>query len=292
MKIQRIYVTGYRGDVRFTRCCVASIRCWYPDIPIILVKDLNAGDYDTSDIQRRWGVEIYQSSRRRFGVAGKIELLLAPPGERFLAIDSDIVLLGPVLEVLDAFDEDFLVNGWEGSEDLAGYFYDIERLKILRPDFLSDQRAFNAGQFVASSGLLRREDFAGLLEFTEPPRLLRPDIFKNLDQGPLNYVVLSKYQQRELTVRWHNYMWWAGGPGLAVDMARLRGQGTDPAEGYPMLLHWAGFRPQPWRRLPHAAVLAHFERLYYAGIPHGRSRRLLRHVGRAVRSRLSRLFKG
>ena len=39
MKIERIYITGCRTDLHLTRCCVASIRRWYPSIPISLVKD-------------------------------------------------------------------------------------------------------------------------------------------------------------------------------------------------------------------------------------------------------------
>ncbi|HXQ20949.1 MAG TPA: hypothetical protein VN812_04700 [Candidatus Acidoferrales bacterium] len=272
MRIQHVYISSWRGDVRFTRCAVASIRYWYPDIPISLIKDTGGGgDYDTGAIESHWRVGIYPSPRTRFGFAGKLEPLFGPAAERVLVVDSDVVFLGPVLHVLSAFSEDFVVNGWNGREDLSGYFYDVERLRELAPGFRGDERAFNVGQLVATSGVLQRDDFNGVVEFSEPPRLFRPDIFRNVDQGPLNYVVLGKHARRELTVRWHNYMWWAGDPGLEIDMRRLQG---DADGGYPMLLHWAGFTTRQWRRLPHVGVLDWYERLFYSRIPHGGRRRL------------------
>ena len=57
-KISRIFIASYKGDVRLTRICVASIRHWYPEIPITLIKDYSWGRFPTGDICRRWKVDV------------------------------------------------------------------------------------------------------------------------------------------------------------------------------------------------------------------------------------------
>lgn len=267
MKIDCVYVTGYRRDVRLTRCCVASIRRWYPHIPIVLIKDLGAGDYDTRDLEQHWNVRVFGSAGDHFGSAGKLQLLMRSGRERFLAIDSDIVFLGPVLDELERYDEDLVVNGWDGEENVAAYHYDLDRLLKLDPGFPPDARAFNAGQFVARSGLLDCRDFANILDFARPPRLLRPDIFRNTDQGPLNYVILARHARGEISVRWQNFMWWAGRPGLPV------GRSSQEADAPGMLLHWAGIRHSRLGDMPYAAILEEYESAFYQKIPYGSLRR-------------------
>ena len=39
MTIDAVYIACYKYDLRFTRILVASIRHWYPEIPIYLIKD-------------------------------------------------------------------------------------------------------------------------------------------------------------------------------------------------------------------------------------------------------------
>ena len=92
--ITRIYVAGYRYDAEFTRCCVASIREWHRNIPIFLIKDRFYGDYYTKDIERYWNVQIYDVSEKVFGWGfSKLEPLFEKTLERFLVLDSDIIVI-------------------------------------------------------------------------------------------------------------------------------------------------------------------------------------------------------
>jgi hypothetical protein len=52
MGIEQVYIAGCRGDLRLTRCCVASVRRWYPDIPISLIVDESQGPYSTTRLER------------------------------------------------------------------------------------------------------------------------------------------------------------------------------------------------------------------------------------------------
>ena len=52
MKVSRVYVSGYAKDLHLVRICIASIRYWYPDITIYLLKDTSQGDFDTEELER------------------------------------------------------------------------------------------------------------------------------------------------------------------------------------------------------------------------------------------------
>ncbi len=287
MRIERVYVAGFRGDIRYTRCCVASIRRWYPDIPISLLKNESSGAYDTTEIERYWDVDCVQSERRRFdGGMAKLEPLFRPERKRYFIMDSDTVMLGRVLEAIDLFDADFVVNISPVPEQVERHMFDLGRLHELAPEFDYRDQAFNSGQYIGTSGLIARSDFAPLLTDGEPQRLRHPGIFHCSDQGVLNYVVLKKVQEGQITLASWNMMWWAGEPTLQIDPSRL-----DDGDAYPYVLHWAG-RKQPWfRHMAHQAVLDHYERFYYARIPNGRWRRRRALLGDYLQGRVSDLLQ-
>ncbi|MEP7274282.1 MAG: hypothetical protein ABI882_22500, partial [Acidobacteriota bacterium] len=101
MRIDRIVIAGYKFDLRFTQCCVASIRHWYPQIPVSLIKDESHGAYDTEDLEAYWDVDTLPLERRIFSWGTpKLEALFLASGERCLILDSDIVFIGRVLDSL------------------------------------------------------------------------------------------------------------------------------------------------------------------------------------------------
>jgi hypothetical protein len=230
-------VSGYRKDFRFTRCCVASIRHFYPGIPIVLIKDRIDGDYDTTLLQRVYGVEIFQTPVRRFGWGmSKLEPLFLPFRERCLILDSDTVFLGPVLDRLDAAAADFVVEWCDHTpEDLTTNYFDPTRLSLEFPDFIFPGYVFNSGQFVATTGIVKRSDFESLVDFSEPRRSLRQDIFPCGDQGFLNFVLFRKQQRGALTIARERFMMWPP----AVEAGSIAIPQLE-REGYPFLLHWAG----------------------------------------------------
>ncbi|MCO6450791.1 MAG: hypothetical protein J5I90_08380 [Caldilineales bacterium] len=284
MKIERIYVASHRGDLRYTRCCIASVRRWYPDIPISLVKNEINGVYDTSEIERYWDVDCFQMPRRRFsGGLAKLEPLVQDRVERCFILDSDTVFLGRVLDRLESIESDFVINESDTPENVAAFFFDLDRLKSLDPEFAYRGNAFNSGQYVTSTGLINRQDFSPWLSDGEPQELLYPDVFFASDQGLLNYVVLKKWQNGQLALAGRSFMWWAGDPHLVIKPELMTG------EGVPIVLHWAGSKTHLFRHMPQPHVLDFYERLYYSRIPAGRVRRLQSLVGNAVGLEFHRL---
>ncbi len=272
MKIERIYIACCRRDIRWTQCCVASIRCWYPDMPISLIKDDSGGAFDTSDLERFWQVDVMHAGTRYFSWGlGKIEPMVLPQRQRCLILDSDIVFLGRVLDPLEDCDEDFVINGFDGKEDVERYFFSTEGLHKLDPSFdltLADF-IFNTGQMAVTSGVLGRSDFSPFLNGDVPQQLRRPDVFFNADQGIVNYLVLKGVQEGRISLRRVNFMWWANDQPEGV----VRIQDLGPDSPYKHLLHWAGPKSAVFSAMKHADVLRHFEAAYYARLPQGRWRR-------------------
>src|SRR5687767_4543447 len=131
MKISKIYIATHKYDMRFTRICVASIRYWYPEIPIYLIKDYLNGDFNTDEIEDVWNVGVYETSRKTFGWGfSKLEPLFSKATERFLVLDSDIVFTGRVLDYLNEFDSDFVVQFESQPEaEIERLYFSIQQLK-------------------------------------------------------------------------------------------------------------------------------------------------------------------
>ncbi len=278
MPIDRIYIAGHRGDLRWTQCCVASIRRWYPQIPISLVKDLICGDYDTRELETYWDVDVWVSARRVHGWGmSKLEPLMAAAGERIFIIDSDIVFLGPLLDLLQGFDTDFVVDGQaERSETVRLHYFDADRLRDFDPDFTFTGMVFGGGHIVATGGLLQRSDFEPLIDFAEPPRLQRPDVFARGEQGVLNYVVQKRVQLGRLTLASTQFAHWAG----YLKPRLIRPRQLHAASPHRALMHYAGPKYTLFSANRNGHLLRHFEAAYYARLPQGRRRRLRERVRR------------
>ena len=248
MNISKIYVSTCRRDWHLARLCLASIRYWYPRFPVCLIKDLGPGVFNTSDAEKKYGVEVWDSSVSSFGYGfGKLEPML----------DADVLVLGRVIEFLDQSGADFVVHpeadGREHTETLA---YKLGPLAVLDPGYQPPDRIFNSGNYVATGGLLRREDFAGLIRWDEPRSLVHPDIFMCGDQGVLNYVLFKAWQQKRLSLDFLYYYVWGGHGAPAVRVDDLRARTSKP-----QIIHWAGPKADDIRQMPRADLLEFYHAL-------------------------------
>jgi lipopolysaccharide biosynthesis glycosyltransferase len=269
-------------DLRFTRCCVASIRRWYPKIPISLIKDESSGPYSTEELERYWNVDCFKTPRKLLGFGlGKLEPLFLPTKERCLILDSDITFLGSVLTVLEKFDEDFIVADTPNPpEQMSKHYFNLSKLRILDPDFIFPNFTFNSGQMVVTTGIVRREDFEPFVRFDEPPVHLYPNIFELGEQGVLNYVLMKKFQLGQITLRRAPFMWWAGW----LDENRVKTKQLKKHSPYPVLVHWAGYKRHiPFDIIRNAHILRHFESVYYSRIPNTSSERKAGPSGRIAK---------
>lgn len=266
-RIERIYVAAHRGDLRLTRICIASIRRWYPDLPVFLLKDQVNGGFSTRELEEKWNVRCWTTTESVFGWGFiKLEPLFSTERCRYLVLDSDIVLLGRVIDELEKSDAEFVVQQeTQPVSDIPSLYFDEHRLRQqVDPAFDGMPFTFNSGQYVATSGVLTREDFAAVVEWTCPRRVLHPDMFNPGDQGILNYVVLSKLAAGAITVDRVPFMRWGLEETREFDISAL-----DANASYPYLIHWAGLKKLRLRHMMRADILAYFERSYYSRIRAG-----------------------
>lgn len=277
MKIEGVVISCYTSDVQLARLCVASIRCWYPHIPIWLLKDRHYGDFNTREIERYWNVRVYPGRQRNLGWGfGKLEVMTELPARRLLLLDSDIVFAGRVLDRLESFDEHLIVD--KEDFDAAGVeeqFFPLDRLRQLDSKFEFPGYGFNSGQIVATTGHITKQDFDGLLDW-QTRTVLQPEVFKKGEQGLVNYIVLRKEQQGKLTIRREPFMIW---PGKAALAEHIQVKDFTPEGRHQQLIHWAGLRwGKALEEMPRSEILVHFERLYYRRVPFGAWLRLWRHA--------------
>ena len=283
MKIDGVIVSCYRFDLEFTRICVASIRFWYPDIPIWLLKDQQYGNFNTREIERYWNVQVYPAQEKLGWGFGKLVVMTELPPRRFLFLDSDTAFAGRVLDHLEKFDENLIVENkdYAAIGEVEDQFFSLHEIHQLDPAFAFPGFGFNTGQFVATTGLVTKKDFDGLVDW-QTRTVKHPEAFKKGEQGLLNYVALRKLQRGQLTLRREPLMVWPG----EMDRAKHIQLADFTSEGrHHQVIHWAGLR---WGKAPEemlrSDILLHFQKIYYERVPLG----TLLHTLRRARFRVQR----
>jgi hypothetical protein len=273
------------------RICVASIRYFYPQVPIKLL----AGDILerglAKELQKYWKVGVVDLPVGDYGSGFiKLEPLFGPVGQRFMVLDVDTVFAGKVLEHRAYSDAPFIVDD-ESLPDanLKRLYYDWDNLRELDPKVQPARKAFNTGQWFGVAGIIKREDFDRWVEWTLPRRLRYPDRFMTGDQGVQNYVMLQKEALEGLCIERRAVMHWPGHSMAGIDAPSVA-NGVAP----PVVVHWAGMKMMFLRNMAGSDLLEFFEAFYYSKLPGGQLRRLLalsRHVWLNLSFEVSRRVK-
>ena len=278
-------VSCCRNDLHLARICVASVRYWYPEIPLLLLKDELRGSFDTTEIERAWRVGIFPTERTRHGWGfGKLETLFAPAGDRLLVLDADTAMLGPILERLGRHGSDLVVAPDFVADLSSRYarvvYFDRDRLRPLGLEAPHCGFFFNSGHLVVRTGHFRREDFSPLLEWSTPPRLRYPALSDGGDQGILNLVAMQKAAVGAITLAPVDFACGSEHPalrGVSLPAIKSREQG-----GYPVVVHWAGPKPARLSGMPRPELLRFFEAVYYSRVPRGAAVRTARALRRLI----------
>lgn len=282
LKLNKVVVACFRHDLFLVRSCVASVRYWYPDAEIYLLKDHIRGDFSTDEVEKYWGAKIFPTLRRDFGWPwSKLALVLHDRREKYLFLDSDTVLTGRVLDRLNEYDADFVVTGIRASRtshDINVHYIDMEKVQQFDPSYDFPGFGFNGGQIVVTSGLLQEADFAQVISFEPAITNKHPHIFKHGDQGVLNYVFAKAHQAGRIKLAYADFWIWPDLP----EAARLSLHSIARKQGLPYILHWAGIKPTDFRKYPRYDILRFYNDLYYSRVPLGSLKRFWRlccHVG-------------
>ncbi len=276
MKISKIAIACFKKDLYLLRPCIASIRYWYPNVEIYLIKDYIHGTFSTKEIEQAFDVKIFPAQRKFFGWPwSKLAVILHEQKEKYLFLDSDVVFLGKVLDSLNEYTDDFIVTGMEADDKFNAtfnaHYIDMKRMESFDPHYRFPGYGFNGGQIVMTSGLLKEEDCKSVIGFEPVITNKHPDIFKHGDQGALNYIFAKANQQGKIKTRYADFWIWPGLP--AANEISL--ESIKQGKGIPYVLHWAGIKPTDFRKYPRYDVLRFYEDLYYKKVPLGRLKQAL-----------------
>jgi hypothetical protein len=264
--IDCVYIAASAHDARYTRICVASVRYFYPDVPVRLLVGGRLQRGLADELRRYWNVGTADLPCGDYGWGFvKLEPLFGPSGERFLVLDSDTVLTGQVLDMWDEFPAPFLVDDEQQSEaDTKRLYYDWEKVREIDPNARPPRFVVNSGQWFGTAGVLARQDFEPWVEWTMPRRLRHAEHFMPGDQGILNYVLNQKATIDGLRIERRKIMCWPG-----HSMEGLDAESVSKRASAPRVVHWAGVKKARQRDMIGADLLACFERIYYQRLPSG-----------------------
>lgn len=291
-----IIVTVTPRDLRWARICLASVRRFHPDIPVRVLPGAPLPRSFLKEVSQHFDVGVFPVAPGEYGWGFvKLEpLFQAEPGHRFLILDADTILLGPVAHLFHEANVQFLVDDETQPEaEIRRLYYDWEKVRLVDPQAHPPRFVFNSGQWFGTSGVLTRDDFATWIDWTIPRKLRHPQIFMPGDQGILNYALNQRHQLAGLAVERRKIMRWPGHGLDDIDADELE---KSPC---PLIIHWAGFKAARLETLPRADLLLHNERFYYERIPGGERLRLARaqatalaYHTRILRTKIAQRFAG
>lgn len=269
-KIDGIIIGTYKGDFWLTKICVASIRYWYPEIPIYIYKDLARGDFKTAQLQQYWNVKIIELEQKTFGSPlSKLFVNFLSPSQKYLVIDSDIIFLGKVLEKLEEYDHDFIVDKCTIPDNTTTWFkntyYSAKRIKQIDPDFVYPGYVFNGGQVVVTTGVIKKEEILPFINVKEKITTKDTETYSNFDQGIYNYLLPKLENKGRITLGATSFMIW----GEKTYVSAVKMHDVLNKKSNPYLVHWAGTMKPILRKVDGGELLQYFEQQYYSKIPFG-----------------------
>lgn len=255
------YITA---NDRFTDYAIAlleSIRATDPDTPVMLIPYDDHYGQVAKVLGDRFGVLVYEDlafidrlSRQLQTIFGD-QFFARPnqfrkqacwfgPFERFLYIDTDIVVFEKIANFMDALDEaDFICCDYQHAGGIKNVFSPA----VLDLNVFSEEELkgiFNGGLWGSKKGLMTESDlYAAFGECAAHPEYFDFSQ-KTSDQPIMNYAILKKFPNRRNLVQGpeKGAGSWAGSGHFEWRGDRL----FDPRANKPVpYLHWAGIKIQP-----------------------------------------------
>lgn len=270
---QGIYIVANDRVLDQAIALLNSIRYYDPVVPVILIPYDNSYQKVAKHLQK-YGVTVYKNldlveelsfaiqrifGKRFFARPNQFRKQACWFGEfdRFLYLDTDIVVFDRITQTLDHLDEyDFVCADYQHRSGLTNVFSQrIVEDKIFSFDIL--QQVFNCGFWGSKKGLISQAD---LLE-TFVECAAHPEYFdfsqKASDQPIINYLILKRIVRRiNLVQRSLQPGNWAGSSHFIEQDAILFDRRSQQPLQY---LHWAGIRIEPG--CPYWQIWQHYRNL-------------------------------
>ena len=264
-----IVIFANRKDFFLTKLCISSIRFYYPDIEIFLIKDKLNGDFNTSLLRRKFKVKLLKLGKKYFGwSAAKIHFILDRniPVKRYLCLDSDIIFIGHVIEELEKTEGEFVFNPQFLEPPFTNYVKEIflnpEEVKTYFPDYEYPGYFFNGGQTIVTPGIINEKHLSDCFNSKKYPYYKNRNIFKVVDQSILNAVIPVLRKRENIKVSTVEFM--------KLSCEFFKNEENDDIiklhnMKLPYIVHYAGdVRTPNLDKMKGSKVLKEFKKMYYS----------------------------
>ena len=277
-----IVVCCNKSDFFLARICIASIRYYYPDVAIELVKDPGRGNFDTTELEKYFKVMQIDLGVKQLGwsAAKFLYLYKFPKGKKLLMLDADIVFIGPFIEkLLPLFERnDYLVSIEREINPYADWvkaiYFDTKKIEQTYPDYTFPGYFFNAGQMFVTTGAIESNILNDYFDPHNYPYWKHQELFPLVDQSVYNYLLPTLSKQSKIKLGTADFMLWSKSSNVAnlnLDQI-INKQLTEDG-----LIHWAGdVRTPALRKMTRPDILLFFENYYYQQLAGGLLKRFFR----------------
>lgn len=266
-----IVVCCNKNDFFMARICIASIRYYYPDIPMEIVKDSGNGYFDTKRMEKCFNIKNIDLGVEKMGWSGaKFHYLFhAPKGKKVLLLDADIVFIGPFLErLLPLIEEnDYVVSIEEEPNPYADWvksiYFDTKMIESNFPDYEYPGYFFNAGQIFVATGSIEKNILDRYFDRDNFPYWKKKELFPLVDQSVYNYLLPTLDAEKKIKLGKDKFMVWA----KSDKAATIKVEALSDKSVTDGLIHWAGcVRFEHVSKMIRGDILIFFENFFYSQV--------------------------
>lgn len=279
-----IVVCCNKRDFFLAKICIASVRYYYPDIPIELVKDLGNGYFNSGKLERAFNVKRVDLGIKKMGWSGaKFHYLYhMPKGKKVFLLDADIVFAGPFLERLQYL---YTLNDYVVSADLNDdpysdfarlTYFETRKIETKFPAYKHPGYFFNAGQLFVTVGSIAKEVLDIFFDQNKFPYWRDTDLFPLVDQSVYNYLLPTLANQGKLKLATDHFMVWCRSDrAKLITLESIRAKSFDGG-----VIHWAGdLRLAYVQKMTRGDILNFFEDYYFQQVSIGTAERFFYKLG-------------
>jgi len=264
-----VVIFANRRDFFLTKLCVASIRYYYPDQEIYLVKDLINGEFNSKIIEKKFNVKLIKLSKKYFGWGGaKLHFLIENNllNKKVLFLDSDIIFLGKVIDKLFRNNSKFIINPEYFSLPLDSlvmqYYVNPEKIKHIYPEYEFPGYFFNVGQMVLTPSYVEESLLTPCFDKNRFPYYTKVESFNTAEQSILNVVLPIVFKNHNIEPGLVDFMKWS--------ISFFENNNNDNADflidgNCEFLLHYAGdVRTINLKKMKGFKLLSFFKKVYHS----------------------------
>jgi len=198
----------------------------------------------------------------------KLAAIWESPFDKFLCIDSDVILWGDVTSKLNLNEYDFIsLTNWRSSprdkSNIRHFFFDPDKIHQVDPDFdWLNLPLFCAGAFACKKNCLDVNEYLNLESFAE----INPGIFNFAEQGIFNFMVMKAHRENKIKLDVANlqYIVVDHAKQLTVDKFHVSDVLKNSAKVTdPTLIHFCGEKPLLQYSSHYSEVFTAFRLAYY-----------------------------